>query len=84
MLDLSVMLRLTIEAVVVGITALLIGLVVHVLFGYHAQHATSPRMKKEMMHLSITLFFTGFFVHLLFEGMGWNKSYCVMKMKGGK
>lgn len=73
--------QLAIEALVIGIATVVCGLFVHVLFGYHAEHATSPRMKKEMINLSVTLFFTGFFLHIVFEGMGWNRSYCVAKVK---
>lgn len=75
------MIQLAIEAVLVGVAALFIGMFVHVLFGYHSEHATSPRMKKEMIQLAVTLFFTGFFAHLVFEGMGWNRSYCQIRSR---
>lgn len=78
------MLRLTGEALAIGVATVIIGLVVHVLLGYHAEHANSPRMKKEMIALSVTLFFTGFFAHLVFEGLGLNKSYCIAKVKANK
>jgi hypothetical protein len=72
--------RLTLEALGVGLCAVLIGMVVHVLFGYHSLHANSPRMKSEMIQLGVTLFFTGFFFHLLFEGLGLNRMYCQQQM----
>lgn len=76
--------QLAIEAFVVGIAAVLVGFMVHVLFGYHSEHANSPKMRKEMLSLGVTLFFTGFFLHLIFEAMGWNRSYCVAKVKSSK
>lgn len=75
------MVRLALEALVVGVAAFICGMMVHVLFGFHSEHQHSPKMKKEMFNLAITLFFTGFFLHLIFEGMGWNRSYCVAKVK---
>lgn len=74
-------LRLLVEAIVVGIATIVIGLLVHVVLGYHAQHANSPKMGKEMIQLVITLFFTGFFVHAVFEGLGANTAYCRIKLK---
>ena len=69
-------LQILIEAIVVGISTILMGLLVHYLFGYHAKHAHSKHMKQEMIDLSVTLFFTGFFLHLLFEFTGLNSKYC--------
>ena len=73
--------RLFLEALVVGISTIVIGLLVHVVMGYHAQHASSPTMKREMIQLVVTLFLTGFFVHIVYEGMGANAVYCRLKMK---
>ena len=67
--------NLFVEAIIVGISTILMGLLVHYVFGYHAKHANSPHMKQEMIDLSITLFFTGFFLHLFFEVVGLNKYY---------
>lgn len=66
----------TLEAIVVGIAAVIMGMLVHVVFGYHAEHAKSPRMKKEMVALAVTLFFTGFFIGLAAIGLGWKRTYC--------
>jgi hypothetical protein len=68
-------LNIFIEAIIVGVSTVLMGLLVHFVFGYHAKHENSPMMKKEMTDLSITLFFTGFFLHLFFEVVGLNKYY---------
>lgn len=68
-------LDLLIEAIIVGISTVLMGLLVHYVFGYHAKHQNSPTMKQEMFDLSVTLFFTGFFLHLFFEVVGLNKYY---------
>jgi hypothetical protein len=68
--------RLVIEAIVVGISTLVIGLLLHVILGYHAHHAHSPTMKKEMIQLSILLFLTGASIHLLYEVTNMNKWYC--------
>lgn len=69
------MINIIVEALVVGIFTVMMGLVVHVLFGYHKKHSNSPNMKEEMVGLVITLFFTGFFLHLFFEVVGLNKYY---------
>lgn len=74
------MIRLAMEAIAVGIATVICGLLVHVVFGYHSKHADSPKMKEEMIALCVTLFFTGFFLHLIFEGLGWNRSYCQAKL----
>lgn len=63
------------ESIIVGISALIMGLVVHYFFGYHSKHKNSPHMKQEMIDLSVTLFFTGFLLHLLFEVIGLNTYY---------
>lgn len=70
------MLRVLIEALSVGISALLMGLLIHLLLGHHALHAQSPKMKEEMIRLSVVLFLTGFSLHILYEMVGWNKWYC--------
>jgi chromate transport protein ChrA len=69
------MLNILVEALVVGIFSIIMGLIVHVVFGYHSKHANSPHMKDEMVNLVITLFFTGFFLHLFFEVVGLNRYY---------
>lgn len=74
------MLKLFIEALVIGISVIVIGLIVHLLFGYHSKHSHSDKMKQEMIDLVITLFFTGFFLHLLFEVTGINSWYCNKKL----
>jgi len=64
------------EAFVVGISSLLMGLTIHFILGHHAKHANSPRMKAEMIQLSILLFLTGVFLHLFYEVTRMNKWYC--------
>lgn len=68
--------KLFIEAFAVGISSVLIGLLLHVLLGYHSQHSNSPNMKKEMVQLSILLFLTGVSVHIFYEITNMNKWYC--------
>jgi len=63
------------EAIIVGVSAVIMGLLVHYFFGYHAKHENSPHMKQQMIDLSVTLFFTGFLLHLFFEVVGLNKYY---------
>lgn len=70
------MIRLLIESLCVGLSALLLGLILHVLLGHHALHASSPKMKEEMMRLCILLFLTGSLLHLVYEFVGGNKWYC--------
>lgn len=74
-------LRLLVEAIVVGVVTVIMGLLVHVVLGYHAKHASSPTMKREMIQLLVTLALTGFFVHVVFEGLGANTAYCKLKLK---
>ena len=64
------------ETLVVGISSLLMGFLLHFVLGYHAQHANSPTMKKEMLQLSILLFLTGVCVHTLYEITNMNRWYC--------
>ena len=68
--------QILLEALSVGLSALLVGLALHVVLGYHALHASSPNMKGEMIRLSILLFLTGFSIHLVYEYVGLNKWYC--------
>ena len=68
--------KLITETLVVGISSLLMGFLLHVLLGYHAQHANSPTMKKEMMQLGILLFLTGACLHLFYETTKMNGWYC--------
>jgi len=68
-------LNVFVEAIVVGIATIIMGILVHFVFGYHAKHSSSSTMKQEMIDLSVTLFFTGFFLHLFFEVVGLNKYY---------
>ena len=70
------MIKILLEALSVGLATLLMGLVLHLLLGYHAKHADSPKMKEEMIALSLTLFLTGFLLHVLFELSGLNLWYC--------
>lgn len=67
---------LLLECFMIGCSSLIIGLILHFLLGHHALHANSPNMKKEMMRLSLLLFLTGVFTHLIYEFSGLNKWYC--------
>jgi hypothetical protein len=64
------------EAFIVGISSLVMGLLLHVSLGHHAEHSNSPTMKKEMIQLSIILFLTGVLLHLFYEVTGMNGWYC--------
>ena len=64
------------EVFVVGVSSLVVGLLLHYVLGYHAQHASSPTMKKEMIQLSIILFLTGALLHLFYEVTKMNGWYC--------
>jgi hypothetical protein len=68
--------QVILEALSVGVSALLMGLLLHVILGHHALHSSSPNMKEEMIRLSILLFLTGFSIHLVYEYVGLNKWYC--------
>jgi hypothetical protein len=66
--------RILIESLVVGLAVLVLGLILHVVLGHHALHSSSPKMKEEMIRLSVLLFLTGFLLHLL--GKKWYMKYC--------
>lgn len=68
--------QLLLEALCVGLSALLMGLLLHVVLGHHALHASSPKMKDEMIRLCVLLFLTGSLLHLTYEYLGLNKWYC--------
>ena len=68
--------KFVIELVAVGVSSLVMGLLLHYVLGYHAQHADSPAMKQEMLQLAILLFLTGVFLHLFYEVTKVNKWYC--------
>jgi len=69
-------LKFLIELVAVGVSSVVMGLTLHYLLGYHAQHANSPTMKKEMMQLVILMFLTGVSLHFLYEVTKVNAWYC--------
>ena len=64
------------EALIVGVSSLVMGMILHYILGYHSQHANSPTMKKEMIQLAILLFLTGVFLHLFYEVTSMNGWYC--------
>ena len=68
--------KLFTEALIVGVSTVIVGLLLHVLLGHHSQHANSPGMKKEMVQLAILLFVTGVCIHLFYEITKMNKWYC--------
>lgn len=68
--------KFVVEAFIVGLSSLLMGLLIHFVLGHHAQHANSPTMKKEMVQLAILLFLTGVCLHLFYEVANMNKWYC--------
>lgn len=69
-------LKFLMELFAVGVSSVVMGLILHYLLGYHAQHADSPVMKKEMMQLVILLFLTGAFLHFFYEVTKVNAWYC--------
>lgn len=68
--------KLFVEAFIVGVSTVIMGLLLHVLLGHHSQHANSPHMKKEMIQLTILLFLTGVSLHIFYEFTKMNKWYC--------
>ena len=68
--------KFLVEAFIVGISSLLMGLLIHFILGHHAQHANSPTMKKEMIQLGVLLFLTGVFLHFFYEVTKMNAWYC--------
>lgn len=68
--------KFMIEAFIVGISSLIMCLFLHYILGYHAQHANSSTMKKEMVQLAVLSFLTGVFVHVFYEVTNMNGWYC--------
>jgi len=68
--------KFVVEAIIVGLSSLMMGFLIHFILGHHSQHANSPTMKKEMIQLGILLFLTGVFLHLFYEVTKMNKWYC--------
>ena len=69
-------LKFATEALIVGVSSLVMGLLLHYVLGHHAEHSNSPTMKKEMIQLSIILFLTGVLLHLFYEVTKMNGWYC--------
>jgi UDP-N-acetylmuramyl pentapeptide phosphotransferase/UDP-N-acetylglucosamine-1-phosphate transferase len=62
-----------IEAIVIGILTLFLGKI-----GFHLSMNEKERQKKykELPHLGLVLFLTGFLLHYLIEFIGLNQWYC--------
>ena len=72
------MIKLIIEAIVVGISVVLFGTLSSKIFSGFFKVDLPPVCKEwnKNFVMEITLFFTGVFAHLAFELMGINKWYC--------
>ena len=71
------------EAVVVGVVVVIVGTLVAFLYRLIADQYLKKHRLPEVCRswnkyhaMEISLFFTGFLSHLLFEGFGLNKWYC--------
>ena len=63
-----------IEAIVVGIITLIVGIIVSKLF--EISRKKEPGEKDYILQMSGGLFVTGFVVHILCEAFGFNHWYC--------
>tara|TARA_B100001057_G_C22475052_1_gene804203 strand:+ start:411 stop:659 length:249 start_codon:yes stop_codon:yes gene_type:complete len=74
------MIELLIEAVVVGIVTVIVGSIVGFFVGsFYPMKVQLPKQCKnynKYFIMEVSLFFTGFFAHLLFDITGGNKWYC--------
>ena len=70
--------KLLIEALVVGIVTVISGTIVTYFIGRTFSVDLPPVCKNwnKNYAMEISLFFTGVFAHLVFEGLGFNKWYC--------
>tara|TARA_Y100000996_G_C22493277_1_gene631150 strand:+ start:574 stop:810 length:237 start_codon:yes stop_codon:yes gene_type:complete len=70
--------KLLIEAIVVGIATVLLGIIVGGIVGNYLSLDTSElyRTLNKKHFLKISLFFTGFFLHLICEYSNINRWYC--------
>ena len=72
------MIRLLVEAIVVGIGTVIVGFIVSKIVSYFASKKLPDVCKEWNKHhvMEICLFLTGFSLHLLCEAIGLNKWYC--------
>ena len=70
--------KLIIEAIVVGISIVISGTISSFIFSRFFKVELPPVCKEWNKNyvMEITLFFTGVFIHLIFELIGLNKWYC--------
>ena len=70
--------KLLIEAIVVGLATVLLGVIVGGITGKYLSLDTSElyRILNKKHFLKISLFFTGFFLHLICEYSNINRWYC--------
>lgn len=72
------MMKILIEAFIVGISTVIMGTFIGFIFGKFNKVKLPSQCKDWNRYyiMELSLFFTGFFLHLLWEYMGLNKWYC--------
>lgn len=66
------MLQLFLEALIVGVSISIFGLAIYFIF----VNLNDKLKISDNMLVMLSLFITGFIIHLVFEAIGLNKTYC--------
>lgn len=73
--------RILLEAFSVGLSAVVIGFPISTGMMFVSDKNFTWGEYRFWWEVALAYFLTGFFLHLIFEGLGWNLWYCKDKLK---